>query len=297
MHTLDQYRGCLLGLATGDALGAPYEGGVPERLAWRAIGRCPEGLRWSDDTRMSIDLAESFLAHGGIDQDALARQFAASYHWNRGYGPGAARLLKRVRRGTPWQEAARSVYPDGSFGNGAAMRAPVLALLLPEDDAARDEAARRSAEVTHAHPLGVDGAVVLAAAASGFLRGDTDDAILADVTGRCTTALSGPIDLIGGLLSVGAESPEDVADTLGSGITALTSCATALYVALRFRAVPFSTMLDFVIDMGGDVDTIAAMSGALWGAARGYGALPVERIEGRPMLLDLADRVHTFAHP
>ncbi|MFT5685075.1 MAG: poly(ADP-ribose) glycohydrolase ARH3, partial [Myxococcota bacterium] len=251
MLTLNQYRGCLLGLATGDALGAPFEGGVPERLAWRAIGRCAEGQRWSDDTQMSIDLAESFLANRGIDQDALVRRFATSYHWSRGYGPGAARLLKRVAKGMPWQEATRSVYPDGSFGNGGAMRAPVLALLLPDDDDARDDAARRAAEVTHAHPLGIDGAIVLAAATSGFLRRHGDATILADVSSRCTTALSEKLDLIGGLLAVGVEGPDEVVDTLGNGITALTSCATALYVALRFRTVAFDTMLRFVIDCGG----------------------------------------------
>ncbi|MFT5680140.1 MAG: poly(ADP-ribose) glycohydrolase ARH3, partial [Myxococcota bacterium] len=91
--------------------------------------------------------------------------------------------------------------------------------------------------------------------------------------------------------------PDDVVDTLGNGITALTSCATALYVALRFRTVAFDTMLRFVIDCGGDVDTIAAMAGAMWGAARGYDALPQARIEGRTRLLDLADRVFAFGQP
>jgi hypothetical protein len=37
--TLDQFVGCLLGLATGDALGAPHEGGTIERLVWRLIGQ------------------------------------------------------------------------------------------------------------------------------------------------------------------------------------------------------------------------------------------------------------------
>jgi len=46
--TVDQFVGCMLGLATGDALGAPYEGGLLERLVWRIIGRSFDGcLRWT----------------------------------------------------------------------------------------------------------------------------------------------------------------------------------------------------------------------------------------------------------
>ena len=61
----------------------------------------------------------------------------------------------------------------------------------------------------------------------------------------------------------------DVVDTIGNGITALDSCATALYCALRFREVAFVAMLRFIIECGGDVDTIAAMAGAMWGAGCG----------------------------
>ena len=64
--TLDQFAGCMLGLATGDALCAPHEGGLLERLVWRVIGRTSDGcLRWTDDTQMALDLAESLLSEDG----------------------------------------------------------------------------------------------------------------------------------------------------------------------------------------------------------------------------------------
>src|SRR5688572_396147 len=130
MATVDQFQGCLLGLALGDALGAPLEGGILERLLWRAIGVSRKGeMRWTDDTQMSVDLVESFLAQGRVNPDDLARRFAKSYRWSRGYGPGAAKVLKRIARGTDWRKANRSVYRDGSYGNGAAMRAPILGLI------------------------------------------------------------------------------------------------------------------------------------------------------------------------
>ena len=82
----EQFQGCLLGLALGDALGAKSEGGAAERMAWRMLGRTRTGrLRWTDDTQMTLDLAESLLAHGTLDPDDLARRFAQSYRWSRGY--------------------------------------------------------------------------------------------------------------------------------------------------------------------------------------------------------------------
>lgn len=102
--TEDQYRGALIGLALGDALGARHEGGPIARLLWRVIGSTPEGrFRFTDDTQMSLDLALSLLRCGCVDPDDLAVSFARSYRWDRGYGRGAAQLLKRVRAGRAWR--------------------------------------------------------------------------------------------------------------------------------------------------------------------------------------------------
>ncbi len=132
--TKEQYIGCLLGLAMGDALGAPYEGGLLERILWYFIGNTQDGSpRWTDDTQMSINIAESILKEGHLNQKDIAERFTNSYRWRRGYGPSTAKLLKRIRRGQTWEEASKSVYPSGSYGNGAAMRAPVLALFFPND--------------------------------------------------------------------------------------------------------------------------------------------------------------------
>ncbi len=161
----DRYEGCLLGLALGDAFGAPHEGGPLERLVWRLIGRTRAGeRRFTDDTSMSLDLAESLIERGVLDLDDVARRFAASYRWSRGYGPGAAKLLKRIARGAGWREASRSVFPEGSWGNGGAMRAPVIGLAFAGQPDALIAAARDSASITHAHPLGMEGAVLLASA-------------------------------------------------------------------------------------------------------------------------------------
>ena len=292
--TLDQFTGCMLGLATGDALGAPYEGGPVERLVWRIIGRTADGrLRWTDDTQMALDLAESLLEENAVRADAIAKRFASSYRWSRGYGPGAARVLKRIRRGEAWQTATKAVYAEGSYGNGAAMRAPVLALFFTQDRRDLVDAARVSATITHAHPLGVEGAVLIALAAQTLLEGASAADVLASVRSECATPeISSRLETVASWIDhLGTPTPREVAARLGNGITAPTSCPTALYVALRHLERSFEEMMQFIIACGGDVDTIGAMAGALWGIANGAERLPSVHLEAREHLVDVASRM------
>ncbi len=292
--TADRFSGCVLGLATGDALGAPHEGGPLERLVWRFIGRTSDDcLRWTDDTQMALDLAESLLEEDGVQPDSLAKRFAASYRWSRGYGPGAAKVLKRIRRGEPWQQATKAVYAEGSYGNGAAMRAPVLALFFARDRPGLLTAARDSALVTHANPLGIEGAFLIAIAAHALLEGRPTPQVLDLIQAECSAP-----QIVERLKTVRAwtesremPSPRDVAKKLGNGITVPTSCPTALYVALRHQQTSFEAMMEFVIACRGDVDTIGAMAGALWGIVNGSERLPRVRLEARDVLLDVAARL------
>lgn len=296
--TQDQATGCLLGLALGDAIGAPHEGGVLERALWRLIGRTRTGeARWTDDTQMALDLAESFLRHHEVRPDDLACQFAASYSWSRGYGPGTAKVLKRIRAGQHWSTASRSVYPNGSYGNGAAMRAPVLALFYGASREALVAAVQISSEVTHGHSLAVEGAVAVAVAAQGLLLHPGVPQVLENVRGSCRQPeFRSRLEVASAWLEAGA-SPSEAAvrAQLGNGIAAHTSCITAIYSALRHLASPFDTMLRSIAALRGDVDTIGAMAGALWGAANGASALPAVPLEGRTHLEETAVRIFQYA--
>jgi len=299
MPTLNQFKGCLLGLALGDAIGAPFEGGIVERTVWRIIGVTKRSeMRWTDDTQMAVDVVESFLAKEELDPDDLSMRFASSYRWSRGYGPAAAKTLKRIRRGVPWKLANRSVYPGGSFGNGAAMRSPIVGLIYAKRPEALVSAARQVASVTHAHELGIEGAILLATATELGARGcDSCEMIqqslqlfsLDAFRERLSTALTWLKD---------EEKPAavEVARKLGRGIAAHESCVTAVYLALRFRQSPFLDLQHFVVSVGGDVDTIGAMAGAVWGVMNGFDNLPLpalSTLEQRDRLIDLATSLHS----
>ncbi|MEZ4297240.1 MAG: ADP-ribosylglycohydrolase family protein [Polyangiaceae bacterium] len=289
-----RFEGSLLGLALGDALGAPYESGPVERFVWMLMGRTLQGKRrWTDDTQMSLDLAESLIEKGRLDLDDLAPRFARGYRWSRGYGPGAARLLKRIARGAHWQQVNRSIYPEGSFGNGGAMRAPVIGLFFADNLEELVTAARASAFVTHAHPLGMEGAVIVAVATAlalrdsppiDWLRAAAAHSELDPFTTRLRVATS--------WLQDGADpDPAKVTAFLGNGIAAAESCVTALYLAARFANHPFEDLLSFIARAGGDADTIGAMAGGVWGAARGVESLPVDGLS----VLEQRERIQEVA--
>jgi ADP-ribosylglycohydrolase len=291
---LDRYTGCLLGLALGDALGAPYEGGLLERALWKLLGRNAEGLpRWTDDTRMSLDLAESLLSCEQLDADDLAKRFAASYRWSRGYGPSTARLLKSIRRGRSWQEASRAVYPQGSYGNGGAMRSAVIALYMPGDVQRLVELSREQARVTHSHVLGMEGAVLIALAAQAMLAERTVAQTMDLLTQKITQPeLLQPLTSARTLLTAAVQpSPRDVARQFGNGMTAQTSCVTALVLALSHLERNFDALLLAARQCGGDVDTISAMAGAIWGARNGARTLPDTPIEEREYIVTVASRL------
>jgi len=268
----DKFIGCFLGLAFGDAMCAPYEGGVLERLLWSAIGKTNrKELRFTDDTQMSLDIARSFLKDRELNQASLAQTFANSYQWSRGYGPSAGKILKRIKNGMPWQKANISVYKNGSFGNGAAMRAPILAMCFAPSMPEFEKQIIKSAEITHSNALAIEGATLIAYSTGyAFLDVPNDEICNCLINIAKKTIFEDKLLSCMKRLKLGKElGRSEVKKVFGNGITAENSCVTAIYLALFFRDKSFVVLIDYIKNLGGDTDTIAAMSGAIWGAFNG----------------------------
>lgn len=300
-----RFRGALLGVVVGDALGAPLEGHagpVPaERV--RAVEEDHVELLYTDDTAMTIALAESLLERGELDQDHLATRFVAHYRRqpNRGYGPGTARLLSELAAGAAWGPAAASQFGgQGSFGNGAAMRVAPIALHAGGDLSRVGELARRSAVVTHTHPAAVDGAVAQATAIALALRPPTAGPLDRGAFLAAVVAAVGEGEVADALRSVSDLVQSDerakaaaIAARTGTGVAAAESVPAAIAASL---ACPdsFVETVRYAISLGGDTDTIASMAAAVAGARLGEDAVPArwrERTEAAPLLVALADRL------
>lgn len=277
----DRFAGCLLGLAVGDALGAHFEGRSPEGIAQKyrrpqdLIDRPPYGELWyTDDTQMMIGVCETLIAHGEIDQDELARRFAENFEPNRGYGRSAQLVLEAMRVGDDHCLLAETLLPGGSFGNGAAMRVAPIGLAFRDDLAKLWEQARLSSLPTHLHPLGIEGAQLLALAVALACKATTLDrrAFFEQLESFATwTEYAGPLSR--------AKQIQDRRDLalFGNGVAAADSVVTAI---ASFALTPddYGATIGNVILLGGDTDTMAAMAGAISGAYLGIEAIPAHLI-------------------
>jgi poly(ADP-ribose) glycohydrolase ARH3 len=281
----DRCVGAMLGLALGDAYGAPFEGGILERSLWALIGKTlSRHRRFTDDTQMALDVAQCLINSRPINQTELARMLANNYRWSRGYGPGAARTLGLIRRGKDWRIANRSQYQEGSLGNGAAIRVLPVALTYTRLATVRSEALN-SADVTHCHPEAKECAWLIACAASGLLAGQSlrDSLVAASLSCECD-AIAKRIHILIELFDSPELTPQQIVSRFGSSVIARESVFCALYLANFTLDKSFDTLLACARKCGGDVDSVSAMAGALWGAANGAAKLPPQllaNLEGK----------------
>lgn len=282
----------LEGLSVGDSFGERFFHAHPaDVLRMLAMRQAPPPpWRYTDDTAMALGLTEVLDRSGGVDQDLLSLIFARNYtrEPNRGYGGGARRVLERVWRGTPWQIASRSAFRGaGSMGNGGAMRVAPLAGYFADDPDRLVQEARRSAEVTHAHPEGQAGAIAAAVAGSAAWRMGPEagfEPFLRDVLERTPPGL-----VRSGLeraLDLGPEARfEQVVGLLGNGseVTAQDTVPFAVWCAAR-NLGRFEDALWDVAAAGGDRDTLCAIVGGIVVLAVGRAGLPAEWLRHREPL-------------
>lgn len=169
---LERARLSLEGLSTGDAFGDRFFMSADTAQALirsRALPKAP--WDFTDDTNMALSIYHVLRHHRQIHQDELAASFARHYDSGRGYGPAMHRLLAQIASGEPWQSAATRLFEgQGSYGNGAAMRVAPIGAYFADDPDQVIQQAQRSAEITHAHPEGIAGAVAVALAAALAVR-------------------------------------------------------------------------------------------------------------------------------
>jgi ADP-ribosylglycohydrolase len=294
----ERFVGSLIGQCLGDALGFVVEGypaaecrGYVEDClrAGRAgaLGRAPFAFgQYTDDSQLARELLQSFVARGGFEPADYARRLAAIFAEGRIVGRGrtteAAAL--RLAAGVAWQEAGT---PAPNAGNGSAMRAGPVGLMFHDDETALARVAHDQGRMTHADPRCSAGAVAVAGAVARALRGEVaKPAELAVLAGRYDASVAAEIGQLEAWLGMAPEeAAPDIAraglqpgfSDLWDGISPFvtSSVVWSLYAFLRSPADYWETICT-AIAVGGDVDTTAAMAGAISGAYNGLAAVPEE---------------------
>jgi ADP-ribosylglycohydrolase len=290
---LQRARISLEGLSVGDALGGFFEFNHPAALDRAVKTRTLPDIQWhfTDDTNMALSIYEILSLYERIEfeQQELAISFARHFDRGRGYGPSIHRFVPRVLSGQDWREASKTAFGgSGSFGNGGAMRvAPVGAYFADDIDAVVRNAAA-SAEVTHAHPEGIAGAIAVAVAAAYAwqLRGETVywhqfiSQVLPHVpVGEVHEGLKKARSLEDGT------SVEKAKSLLGNGgrVTAQDTVPFVLWCAGE-KLTSYEEAIWLTASGGGDVDTTCAMVGGIVSMYTGLEGIPADWIAHREPL-------------
>jgi ADP-ribosyl-[dinitrogen reductase] hydrolase len=296
---LEQFRGCLLGLACGDALGAPLEfltaaqikerhGRVTEMLGggWLNLGR--GGV--TDDTQLTMCVMESYVERSGFDPHDMAERFLDWYRT----GPldignltreACENLLYGYHFERAGYEAWQSATEDTRLGNGSLMRCAPTGLYRYHDNVHLIGESRVISGITHYDERCKLACVCLNLAIAHLLMVGIDgllDELLEFIEPR-NTVIGYALRAIPSLRPEELRTTGFVIDTLQAALW------TALYVE------SFEEGLVLVVNRGGDADTAGAVSGALLGARFGASGIPgrwLEVLEHRERIDRLATRLH-----
>ncbi|MET9829710.1 ADP-ribosylglycohydrolase family protein [Streptomyces sp. NPDC006385] len=273
---IERALGAVIGSAVGDALGAPFEFGPEGAFSDRFPepgqgGEMCGGGGWepgeaTDDTQMAVLVGESLSECGGLELPDVFRRFQ---RWAAA-GPKDIGLQTEavLSSGDPWDMAAALHFQTNqrAAGNGALMRAATSAVHFASHgrDATMD-AARRLAALTHGDRAAWEGTAVFHAVVRIALAGGDPLAALPD-----TLAAVHPDHRERYAVVLAPDwHPDDATEFNG----AVWPCLGSAVWALRTTS-SYEDAVRAAVDLGGDTDTVAAVTGGLAGAVYGIAAVP-----------------------
>lgn len=304
MRTLrDRYRGSMIGMAVGDAIGTTIEfSQAGTKSVHDMVGGGPFGLpvgAWTDDTSMALCLAESLI----LQQEFDAADQMRRYTWwhERGYfssmdhcfdiGVTTRQALYRFAKdGNPFAGST----DEYTAGNGSLMRLAPIPLLYGYDDALCVMYARESSRTTHGAPQAVDACAAYALLIAGALRGHTH----ATLSGETYAPLMQHAwhhtiaEVVNG--SYRRHQPPHIAGK-GYVVKSLEAAMWAFYHHATFADAVLAG-----INLGEDADTTGAIVGQLAGAVYGESGIPVrwrQRLRKYDVIAWRADELLKLAWP
>jgi ADP-ribosylglycohydrolase len=313
----ERVLGCLLGCAVGDALGAPFEGLWPHQIPDRPwllddfaeIEGYPKG-QYTDDTQLSVATVESLVASGDLSLPHLARSIARLWKKQEVVGPGGActhAALTFLRTGD-WTTCGAAV---GQAGNGTAMRTAVLGLFFLDEPERLPAAVADVSKITHHDPRSIAGGVAIAKAAQ-LLASDRADspltfcAAIAEAMEPLEPSFAASVQALPTLLDKTTDeavqsiawaamaSPEFERPIITPFV--VPTVLASLWCLLR-HPDSWSRAVTKALRLGGDVDTLGAIVGALAGISLGVSAIPrhlADNVLGSERLRTLAARYHAL---
>ncbi len=306
MELIRRYRGSLLGLSVGDALGTTLEFRAPGSFTpiEDMIGGGPFELKagqWTDDTSMALCLAESLiecLRFDAADQmDRYVRWFRKGHLSSAGWcfdigGTTCSALLRFMKDGNPFAGSTA----ESSAGNGSIMRLAPVPLFFAGKPAEAVERSAESSRTTHGAAEAVDACRYLGALLVGAVNGASKDQLLAErYTPEPGLWERSPLAPRIAEIASGSFRSRNPPEIQGTGYV-VRSLEAALWAF--DRSTDFREGALLAVNLGDDADTTGAVYGQLAGAYYGESAIPPEwreRLAMRELIESFADRICQLA--
>ncbi len=236
----------MYGAILGDIIGSPYE--FDQGSKTKVFPLFCEDSHWTDDTVMTLAVAEALLESSPEEDDVAIRQRMTEKmqrwgmkYFHAGYG----------RKFLFWI-ASRNPKPYNSWGNGSAMRVSAAGWLYENLDTVL-RMAKLSADVTHNHPEGIKGAQAVAAAIFLARTGSAKAEIKAYIETKFGYDLSRSCDEI----RPDYRHVESCQETVPEAITAF------------LEGRDFEDVIRTAVSLGGDCDTLTCIAGSVAEAFHG----------------------------
>lgn len=305
MTTLSRFRGCLLGLACGDALGTTVEfcdrgsfaqltdmvGGGPFEL--------PAGA-WTDDTSMALCLASSLVERGRFDANDQMERYVR--WWKQGYFSSTGRCFDigittrlSLHRYQQNRQPMAGDTDEFAAGNGSIMRlAPVPLFYYPDEEEALHWAGE-SSRTTHGAQECIESCQLLASMIHAALAGRTKEEVLMQRESRRFQSSK--------VKSIAAGDYRNKTIDLIKGTGYVIDCLEASAWCF-WKTATWKEAVLLAVNLGDDADTTGAVCGQLAGAFYGEEAIPAEWLNRLVMAKEigkLAERLngpkHEFCSP
>jgi ADP-ribosyl-[dinitrogen reductase] hydrolase len=299
MQQIERYRGCLLGLATGDAVGTTLEFKSPGTFTPISdlVGGGPFGLQpgqWTDDTSMALCLAESLIEQNGFVPTHQLETYLKWYQEGHLSSTGRCFDIGNTTYSALLQfEKTREPYCGStnprSAGNGSIMRLAPVPLFFAQNPKAAIEKSGESSRTTHGAATAVDACRYLGALLVGAVNGVSREELLSNhyspIPGYWEeNPLVEEIAEIAGGSFKHREPPE----IQGKGYV-VQSLEAALWAFSRSHSFKQGCLL--AVNLGDDADTTGAVYGQLAGAFYGEQRIP----ESWRTQLAYRDLIESFA--
>ncbi|RJG26210.1 ADP-ribosylglycohydrolase family protein [Paenibacillus thiaminolyticus] len=294
---LDKYKGCLVGLAVGDALGTTVEFRSPGTFppVTDMVGGGVFDLQpgqWTDDTSMALCLADSLLAMKGFDpvdqMERYKKWMREGYMSSTGecFDIGNATREAILRHERTGEGYCGSDNPNAA-GNGSIMRLAPIPMYYAEQPRPAMIYAAASSRTTHAAAVCVDACKLFAAFIMAALKGWPKERLLDSAAfdeWLGTEPLMPRIEAV----RKGSYRFSEPPDIKGSGYV-VKSLEAALWAFAKSSSFEEGALL--AVNLGDDADTTGAVYGQLAGAYYGYQGIPqqwLHKLAMREMIMSLS---------